>query len=213
MMSINLVLYLLCMLCMATCIFLGTHNYSKIERSIRVFYLLIIISFTGEVIALISEYGTGSNTQVYNIMDIILTTITLIYFAGSLGRPLLCLFLAIVSVSFGIYNFIWLQPDEHIKNYFLLWSGLAIIGLSLFMLVHLYKMDTQIKLFHFAHFWLTSALLLYWTINLLHLQVFKYFTGLNPSYATALNIMHLLSNIFSYGVTGIVFHKISELKQ
>ncbi|SFH37769.1 hypothetical protein [Pedobacter insulae] len=212
-MYLNFIFYGIYLFCLIFCLIAGGMNWHVMQPSLKIFYVFVLLVFIGEVGALIMEYHTGNNTQLYNFADIVQAVIVFIYFGHSLKKPVTGIVLALISLIFGIYNYYWLQESDLINSNFLLWSGLVVISLALYSLIFLYKKDGVTKLSRFALFWISSALLLYWMFNLLSLQVFNTFVQSNLNYALILNAGHIASNVVCYSIIALVFHFTPRLNQ
>ena len=212
-MSLNLILYAVYSFTLLGCLMIGAFSWKRMQAPLRVFYFLIIIIFTSEIVALTQEMLIGRNTEVYNVTDIVQAVIVLAYFSTYLKRPVTGFLVSIGSILVGTFSIYWLHAEAFINNYFLLWSGLVTIGLSVYLMTFLCFKERTAKLTRLAHFWLAFALLFYWIINLLPFQAFNFLAKFNVAYAFDLNAMQMVSNILTYAIIASTFHYLPKLIQ
>ncbi|WEK21349.1 MAG: hypothetical protein P0Y49_09365 [Candidatus Pedobacter colombiensis] len=211
-MLLNFILYGVYLLCLLIVIWLGAVRLRIMEQPARIFYVLILISFVSELTASGIEYFIGDNHNVYNVTDIIQMFTVCLYFTACLKKWWIVA-LGYFSIAFGVYDYFWLQQEDLINNYFLLWCGIVVISLCLYMMVFLSHREGHEKLTRFAHFWFSAALMFYWTVDLLNSQVFNSAAELNKDYAAMLNAMHIVTNIIAYGIIGFGFWCLPKLIQ
>lgn len=212
-MAINLFLYASYMILLGICIVVGTLIWRRSLGATRIFYVLIVVIACSEIAALVSEILTGSNDQVYNVTDIIQAVILFWYFGTAIRKDWLRLILCMFTIGFGIYNYYWLQFEDIINNYFLLWNGIAAVCLCLYIMLKLYQRDGAAGLPKFASFWIAAVVLFYWVVNLMSLQVFNALLLENLEYAVLINVVHLSSNIICYAAIALIFYKTPILIQ
>lgn len=210
---LNLILYVVYLICLGLCIAAGALNWRQMRSATKIFYFFVITVFAGELTALIVELLTGKNTAVYNVTDIVQAAMILIYFTVYLKKQLTGLILIAVSVAFGIYNYYWIQQDALVNDYFLFWNGFLCMALCLYMIIFLYKKQNQVRLDHFIHFWFSIALLFYWAVNFLSLQMFNSLIETNVDDVFMLNAIQIVSLIISYLVIARVFYRLPQLIQ
>lgn len=212
-MELNLILYGIYMVMLFVCVVVGVMIWYRMKGAIKIFFMLIMVVACSEAIALLAELLTGRNDQIYNTTDILQAILLFCYFATATKKYLLGTGLCIVTLCFGIYNYYWVQYDEVVNNYFLLWNGVVAISFSLYLIVELYQKDGVVELSRFASFWIANVVLFYWITNLMNLQIFNTLIAVEVSYAVMLNAAHLASNIICYAAIAIIFYRTPLLIQ
>lgn len=213
MIHLNLILYFLYLVCLALCVIAGALSWKRMRSAARIFYYFVVTVFVGELAAFTLELITGENTEFYNAIDILQSVLVFTYFTVCLNNPRTGTLLIAISIIFGIYNYFWIQQDELVNNYFLLWTGFVSIALCLYMMIFLYRKYSDIRLSQFIHFWFSLALLFYWAVNMIILQRFNELVKSNVNDAIMLNSIQIISLIISYLVIARVFYRLPQLIQ
>ncbi|WP_128353329.1 hypothetical protein [Pedobacter chitinilyticus] len=180
---------------------------------LRVFYGYLISVFLIELLALASEYLIHSNTVVYNVGDIVQLALILCYFSVSMNSRNIVILLLPLAVAYGIFNLLFVQIDSYINSYFLIASGVTVIGLSTYHMILLSRRQTSIGLSVYAPFWIDCALLFYWIASMLNFLFFNHFSEQDAHYAIMLNIVHLYVNIAMYLTFTLMFFQLRQLIQ
>ncbi len=212
-MQLNFILYAVYLLVLLLCLVSGAFRWHRLEGPLKLIYLAVLIVLLSEAAALFAEYHTGSNTTIYNVTDIIHATLISLYFALYFKSYILAVVLSTVSITFGIYNFYWLQAEDLVNSYFLLWSHLVVIILCLCMMVNFYKKDGSAVLGSFVHFWIALIVLLYAVTTFLNLQLFNGLMKANVDYVIVLNAFHQIVNLCVYTGITLIFYFVPKLIQ
>lgn len=211
--NLNIVLYFVYLSVLILALVLGGIRYTVMSRSVRLFYAVVITAFAGEVLASFTELWFGNNNGLYNIFDLIHLLLVCAYFNSAipklrkhrLGGQLAAVSCIIWVVSFSM------ETTDGVNDPFLIWSGLLVISLCLALYGQLYGEKAIAKLSTFPDFWFASALLIYWSCNILNLQLFDFLGKDDDFNASFLNLWLIISNIIVFLIIAFTFFKLPQL--
>ncbi len=192
-------------LCLATVCCLW--RFRQVDLPARIFALFVLVSTFTEVLAHLAAARFQNNMPIYAIYSLMEFGFISLYFNYSIdvfARKRIGYIIGGVGLVFGATNIIFIQGLDKMNSYFMIFEGIAIIGMGLFSFLRLLQKNEAFDMRYYHHFWLTTILVFFWAVTLINWSLYNYFTVKSSGHMNAINAAMLFFNIFIYlGVTGV----------
>lgn len=186
---------------------LGARKWGILQASDKVITVLIGLTLLQEATAFLCYKYIGNNIFTYHIYSPIEFFLICFYFNlinKILRKNNIGLLIGIAGVIVSIINTSNFQPLKTFNSYYLLFEGTIIIILCLLTLCDVLLSDS----FDFnrrSYFWITLALMLYWSITYTGWGIFNLLNAENRSFLKTFMVISQGSNIVFYISIGFVF--------
>ena len=182
------------------------------DRNVRFMSHLLGITAIIELASLIYAKRYHNNMPIYAVFNPVNCMLTCFYFNEAIDvfrRRHVGFIIGIVSLAVGITNLVFLQPINHLNNYYLFFEGILIISLSLLSYTRLtlaqYNNEKDVPLYHNLHFWIASILTFFWTTTFLSWGLYEFLSVKSPASMWLINLLIITVNIITYGSFSILF--------
>jgi hypothetical protein len=189
-------------------IIVGAINFSKLTKSSRCFWLLLVITFLAEIMAWFAFYLYQTNMIVYRIFAFIQYALLARGFGMELpsynrliNGSILFIFL------FGIFdlvthtNFIFIQYHTSFKTII----NLFIVGLTLVYLRAMLVTEVSHSFFQFPLFWMSIGWMVFSIITLFNFSAYNFINQKAHSFLELFQEIRIVTNYFLYGLFIIAF--------
>lgn len=187
--------------------FLGARKWPMLQVSDKVITVLIGLTLLQEATAYLCYKYIGNNIFTYHIYSPIEFFLICAYF-NSINKLLrknnIGLLIGVAGVIISIINTSNFQPLRTFNSYYLLFEGTIIIILCMLTLCDVLLSDS----FDFnrrSYFWITLALMLYWSITYTGWGIFNLLSAEDRSFLKTFMLISQGTNIVFYMSIGFVF--------
>jgi len=158
----------------------GCSRLHHLDRPLRIFLLLLVISFCGESLAYVAAFRYHMNYPVYNLLSILEAAVTALYFnyrIRSFQRYHIGFVIAFISIAVGAINLLYFQPITSMATHYLYYQSVIIIPLSLTSMASVLLPKDDLSRNDITHFWIAAAMLFFWCISLPVWGFYNYLTS------------------------------------
>ncbi len=200
-----LYLYLLSMLFACICCL---YRFKMLDTASKILAILICCAFLNEGAAFYMGKKYHNNLPLYAVYGLLEYALLCVYFNKVIDvfiKNNIGFYIALVGVILGILNIVYVQHLNNINSYFLLFEGLAVIGMSLFTFFRLLLKNDSLNLYRYHHFWFISILIFFWSITFLSWGLYNYINEKLFQSALNINIALAIVSTITYNCFAIVF--------
>lgn len=204
----TMVFVYLCVL--GLCILAGIFSFKFIDKGLRIFFVLIVITFISELVSLKIKEKLGTKAPVYHFYNVIQLSFIGIYFLYTVCiKPKFIQMAGIIlgSSIIGVVNLLFFQPLLTVNTNMLIVECILIIGMALFSLFTFLKAEDETNPVRKPHFQIWMALLILWSSSFFFWALLSYLKQMRSEYYTWISAVQTSINIIVYAWIGIVFFK------
>jgi hypothetical protein len=186
---------------------LGFRKWNILQPADKVIIVLIGLTLLQETAAFLCYKYMGNNIFTYHIYSPIEFFLLCMYFNQinrMLKRKNIGLLIGIAGIAVGIINTSRFQSLMTFNSYYLLFEGTIIIILCLLTLCDILLSDS-LDFNKRSYFWVTLALMLYWSITYTGWGIFNLLDAKNTSLLKTFTTISQGSNIVFYLSIGLIF--------
>jgi hypothetical protein len=190
-------------------VIMGYVRFSRLDGAARLFWLLAVLAFTTDCVAVYSAVVYKGNTQVYNAGSILYIFMICLYFDRQIiffRKRHLGIIIGLFSIIVGALGSTLLQPFTDTNTYFRIYQVLIIECLSLTSMGMIIFQPAYINVRKQPHFWLAAILVFFWTFMYLHLLLYDYFTLFHVSLKWLIDRSILIANVVNNTAVATVFY-------
>ncbi len=213
------VLYRIYLVILFTAWIISLVRFKRRDGGLRIFSLLLGLTFIAECLAYYCAIRYRNNMPVYAIFNLIQLFLVCLYFNFSIdifkGNNA-GIYVGLGSIAAGLVNIVTLQPLQHLNNYFLFFEGIITISLSLISFTRLMLLQQEqedgVPLYYNPHFWLSAGLTFFWTATFLSWGLYEFMIVRHPQSTWVVNLIILLVNMVTYGGISIVLFTYPKMR-
>lgn len=203
-------LFYCCLAILLTAIIAGLVRWKNMDKALRIFWVLVSLSFMSEITALYCKHLFGTKAPVYHFFSIAELFLISLYFIYSLSlayKRWHIALIALVCLTLGLSNLYFFQPLLRYNTNMLMIECVLIIAMALFALFRILLRDDLVKIFQYPHFKIWIALLVLWTSTFFFWALLSYLREKNPAYYSVIATGQVLINLFFYSYIALIFSK------
>lgn len=159
----------------------GGLYYNRMDRPLKIFYLLILAICISENISLYLRtlnIDAPPVSHIYSIFEICITTIYFLYTIFPNPKKYLVILTIIFSIIFGLVDILFERMDQY-NNYMIVVESLFICPQALYVLYIISNRDDILKLSDYPHFYIWRSLLIWWSVTFFYWAFSSYIRGSN----------------------------------
>ncbi len=179
-------------------------RFKLLDKASRVFFLLLLISFVTECLAILVAFKYGNNLAVYNLANLSQIFVIAVYFNYTIKlfeQWNLGYLIGLLSALFGVLNLIYFEPINVYNSNFFLYQTILVISLGLSLYIQFLYFEHYFKMHNSVHFWLVLVLMFFYALNYGNMSLYKYLTEHLPESKSAIDAAIVILN----GITNVCF--------
>lgn len=204
------ILYILYLVVISCNAIVGALQYKKMDKALRIFYLLIVAIFLNEVITyfFVKAYKNASPvSHVYSIFELALITIYFLYTIFPKPKTYLILLSIICSIVFELIDMSF-QKIEQYNNYMIVVESLLICPQALYVLYMISNRDDITKLSDYPHFYIWRSILIWWSVTFFY---WEFLISIMKSYQYP--VIHVFYIAFNDIIYILILYTLLRLKR
>ncbi len=177
---------------------IGALQYGKMDKPLRVFYLLVAAIFINEVVIYLAGRNTNNIaiiSHIYSIFELAIISIYFLYTILAKPKWYLIVIAFLCSVIFELVD-ISVQKIENYNNYMIVVESLLICPMALYVLYNVSNREDIYELSDYPHFYIWRSLLIWWSVTFFYWE-FLIFIKKSNQYPVIF-IYYLVFNILVY---------------
>lgn len=191
------------------------YRYKTLDIGAKILSLLLLETFTAEVIAALFAIKHQNNVFIYNIQCIIYFSLISLYFNYTIDvfrKRNIGVIISLFGIIVGCLNIMYFQPLTIYNTYFIFFEGIMIISMALFYFFRMLINTEQFIIYKNAHFWFAVIFILLWNLSFINWGLLDYFMFRLQHMVWIISLSVLLINIFTYSALGFILLIYPKLK-
>jgi hypothetical protein len=180
-------------------------NFKVWDKASKIIILLLGLTFLAEATAYVAAEKLRTNMFVYHIFAPIQLLVIGKYFdAAVFTNKKIGQWIGLFGIAAAISNSLFLQPIEMLNSNFLLFEGLAVMGMSLYSFQPILS-DARLDIYKYVHFWFILILVFFWSMTYTIWALYAILELKKIFLIPFISLIILAVNIITYFGIGVVF--------
>lgn len=167
---------------MGLAVFVGLVRQHKLQKSVKIALLICIINLLSEIAGYMLTAKGYKNIWLYNIADVVRYQLWFLYYWASCQQQLQKKYYVYLIVAFLIVYGITLyyQPLAVFQTISFIGGGIMLLSCAVIFYMNEYRSTSTQKLTANPHFWISTGLLIYYTLNLPFIGLYNFLFKASP---------------------------------